>query len=49
MDAGHHPSPGGKGIVVFLAPHHPARPLAPHHPARSLAPHQARSLAPLPL
>ncbi|CAL9615179.1 hypothetical protein SUDANB60_05704 [Streptomyces sp. enrichment culture] len=24
-----HPSPGGKGIVVFLGPHHPARSLAP--------------------
>ncbi|MEU4148447.1 GNAT family N-acetyltransferase [Streptomyces parvulus] len=24
-----HPSPDGRGIVVFLGPHHPARPLAP--------------------
>lgn len=24
-----HPSPDGKGIVVFLGPHHPARSLAP--------------------
>lgn len=24
-----HPSPGGKGIVVFLGPHHPARSLVP--------------------
>ncbi|KEG38481.1 hypothetical protein DJ64_21120 [Streptomyces griseorubens] len=24
-----HPSPGGKGIVVLLGPHHPARSLAP--------------------
>ncbi|MFD5054133.1 GNAT family N-acetyltransferase [Streptomyces tendae] len=24
-----HPSPDGKGIVVFLGPRHPARPLAP--------------------